>query len=250
LSLSDSTTPGTTGPSYTVDKVTAYGRDGTAHTLTVTLALGTAQNNTTVINVEVKDENGSTLTFPGSAIKFTGTGAPSPGFNTLDVTVGSGASASTITLNFGDAGGSNGVTYHASSSGSTVTAKADDGYGVGKVTSYAFDSTGAVTLQFSNSKSETSAQLALAYFANPQHLQSADGRLFTIAADKEAVIGKPADGSLGVLVPKNVELANVELSKEFADLIILQRGYQASSQILTVSNEMIEDVYNGLSGRR
>src|SRR5262249_24456192 len=129
-------------------------------------------------------------------------------------------------------------------------AKADDGYGIGQVTSYAFDSSGVVTLQYSNGKSEASSQLELAYVANPQHLQSTDGRLFTVASDKEVVVGKPSDGSFGSLVPNNVELANVALSKEFADIIILQRGYQASSQILTVSNEMIEDVYNGVSGRQ
>jgi flagellar hook protein FlgE len=239
---------GSTTPT-TVNNVTAYTADGVAHTLSVTFTAGTQEGSLSVVDVAVKDENGATLTLPGSTIKFSGSGSPAPGFNTLQITLGSGENASDITLDFGDPGGIDGVRYLSAPS-STVTAKADDGYATGQVTSYAFDSSGVVTLQFSNGQSETSAQLALAYVANPQHLQSADGRLFTVASEKEVIIGKPSNGSLGALVPKNVELANVDLSKEFADIIILQRGYQASSQILNVSNEMIEDVYNGVSGRQ
>ena len=54
------------------------------------------------------------------------------------------------------------------------------------------------------------------------------------------MFGKIAGGSL--------EMANVDLTQEFADMIIIQRGYQASSRVMTVSNEMIEQLYNSTRG--
>lgn len=248
LAVTDTTNGGTTD-TYTADKVTAFDADGIAHTLTTTFTKQPAdQTGVVSIKVDVKDENGATLTSPADIIKFAGTGSPAPGFNTVQITVGSGANASIVTLDFGDSGGLDGVRYLSASS-SSVTAKADDGYGIGQLTSYDFDSTGALTLKFSNSQSEVSNQLALASFANADDLDTTDGRIFTAGPDIDAILSKPSENGLGILIPKNVELANVELSKEFADIIILQRGYQASSQILNVTNKMIEDVYNGVSGR-
>ena len=46
----------------------------------------------------------------------------------------------------------------------------------------------------------------------------------------------------------SLELANVDLTQEFADMIIIQRGYQASSRVMTVSNQMIEELYNSTRG--
>jgi flagellar hook protein FlgE len=45
-------------------------------------------------------------------------------------------------------------------------------------------------------------------------------------------------------VDENLEQSNVELTQEFTDLIIVQRGFQASSQVLQVANEMIEELLN------
>ena len=52
--------------------------------------------------------------------------------------------------------------------------------------------------------------------------------------------GRIAGGSL--------EMSNVDLTQEFADMIIIQRGYQASSRVMSVSNEMLEQLYNSTRG--
>ena len=56
--------------------------------------------------------------------------------------------------------------------------------------------------------------------------------------------------SSGALVSGSLELANVELTSEFAQILILQRGFQSSSQVLNVSSELIETLYNSISGKR
>ena len=49
---------------------------------------------------------------------------------------------------------------------------------------------------------------------------------------------------MGHIAASRVELSNVELTEQFTDLIILQRGYQASSQVTSVANEMIQQLIN------
>jgi len=45
-----------------------------------------------------------------------------------------------------------------------------------------------------------------------------------------------------------VEISNVDLSQEFSDLVIMQRGYQASSQVISTANEMLQELFR-MTGR-
>ncbi|HYF22971.1 MAG TPA: flagellar basal body rod C-terminal domain-containing protein, partial [Caulobacteraceae bacterium] len=57
-----------------------------------------------------------------------------------------------------------------------------------------------------------------------------------------------AQDGVGKLVSKQVEASNVDLSQEFGDLILIQRGFQASSQVVSVSNDMIQQLF-GIRGQ-
>jgi flagellar hook protein FlgE len=57
-----------------------------------------------------------------------------------------------------------------------------------------------------------------------------------------------ADPRGGNVVSKRLEASNVDLSAEFGDLILIQRGFQASSQIISVSNDMIQQLF-GIRGQ-
>jgi flagellar hook protein FlgE len=54
---------------------------------------------------------------------------------------------------------------------------------------------------------------------------------------------------MGKIKPKTLELSNVELTAQFTDMVVIQRGYQASSQIISVTNEMIQQLLD-LQSRR
>jgi flagellar hook protein FlgE len=81
----------------------------------------------------------------------------------------------------------------------------------------------------------------MASFLQLQELDQRSAGLFA-ANGVEPVVGRADDGVMGRFIPRSVELSNVELTQQFGDLIIVQRGYQASSQILTVSNEMLQQL--------
>src|SRR6185436_20728221 len=93
-----------------------------------------------------------------------------------------------------------------------------------------------------NEQSTTGAHLALATFSDLQALRRMDGGMFHAAPNQTATIGKAATGTLGRIVAGKVELSNIELSAQFTDMIVVQRGYQASSQVLNAANEMIQQL--------
>ncbi|OZG74839.1 flagellar biosynthesis protein FlgE [Hahella sp. CCB-MM4] len=124
-----------------------------------------------------------------------------------------------------------------------------DGRSAGRLTAYSFNESGQMTLNYSNGESVDGPTVALANFVNINGLTGIGETLFK--ADKSAgrFIAKAGEKGLGKIQGKSIELSNVELSREFAEIIIIQRGYQASSQIMNVSNELIETLYNNVRGR-
>lgn len=85
----------------------------------------------------------------------------------------------------------------------------------------------------------------LAVFANPQGLEQAGNTYFTPTPNSGNIsyVQAGTEGS-GKLVSGSLELSNVDLSREFADMITTQRGFQASSRLITVSDEMLNELVN------
>jgi len=88
-------------------------------------------------------------------------------------------------------------------------------------------------------------QICLVTFANPEGLVQSSGTYFTEGANSGQMnYCQPGKGGSGQLVSGSLELSNVDLSKEFSDMITTQRGYQACSRLITVSDTMLEELVN------
>lgn len=131
----------------------------------------------------------------------------------------------------------------------SITQVSNDGHTTGQLQSFRFDNDGTIKLVYSNGEDAEAGKIALALFDDLGALQSVGDSYFTIGDINGRRIGTPTEGAFGSIVGQSIELSNVDLSREFADIIIVQRGYQASSQVLNVSNEMIEELYNSVRGR-
>lgn len=153
-----------------------------------------------------------------------------------------GIPASTINISLGDAGGFSGVT--GLSSTSNLAVGETNGRTVGQVTSIRFDNTGSLLINYSNGEQLASQRIALAHVQTPSLLVSAGDAVFRAPSHLDVSYGYAGDEGLGDINASSLELSNVELSREFADIIIIQRGYQASSQVLNVTNELLEELYN------
>ena len=88
-------------------------------------------------------------------------------------------------------------------------------------------------------------RIILATFDNPQGLDEAGNSYFTETANSgRPRLAVPGASGTGALVTSSLEMSNVDLSKEFTEMITAQRGFQASSRIITVSDTLLEELIN------
>ena len=232
---------------FEVPGVNVYDVAGSTHTLKLVIVHQDANNWT----VEVQDENAQVIA-TGGDIRFNGDGTPTAGYNQFQFTLTPDQlDSSVITIDFGDPNSYSGVRSLSGSVDATnVQVASVDGRAVGALTSVSFDREGYLTLVYSNGQSEKSSRLALAMFDDLQGLKQVGGGLFLADQQQTFSLSHPTDQGMGEIAGKSLELSNVELTQQFTDLIVVQRGYQASSQILTAANEMIQQLIDTLNSKR
>jgi flagellar hook protein FlgE len=146
-----------------------------------------------------------------------------------------------IALDAGTIGGVDGITQFASPT--TTIAQTQDGYTMGDLVNIYIDENGTIMGAFSNDQNITLAQIVLGDFHNPQGLLKEGSNLYRISANSGDPVYGLAQTDFGSTVNSGyVEMSNVELSKEFADMIIAQRGFQASARVITTADQMLQEV--------
>jgi flagellar hook protein FlgE len=192
--------------------------------------------------IEVKNAQG-TVVATGGEIRFQGNGSPEDGYNSFSFDyTGANGSPQSITLKFGEPGSFTGATSFSGGTTSDLAASKQDGFLQGTLLTTTFDSQGRLTATYSNQQTVNGPYLALASIDNLQSLIREDGGLFRAQPATRVELGKAGIGALGQVVAGRVELSNVELSQQFTDMIVVQRGYQAASQVLTAANEMLQQL--------
>lgn len=200
--------------------------------------------------VEVYDASGTVETL---TLQFT-RGA-NPGEWTVDGTRGGATASTTLTFDEGDlvGGGSltvGGVTLDLTTltgyAGlTTVEAVSQDGRAAGTLQSFQITADGTLLGSFSNGLKQALGRVSLATFANPAGLEKAGGSTYRVSVNSgEPQIGAAGEGGRGQLTGGALEMSNVDLSAEFTNLIIAQRGFQANSRIITTSDEVLQELVN------
>lgn len=223
--------------------ITVYDSLGTTHVLTVQYTNEGANQWGYSISIPSADTGGTgtstpvatgTLTFNSSGQLTAPTGSI-PGITISGLA--DGAAPMTLTWNLNDSSGNPTMTQQSSTSATTSTTQ--NGYGVGVLTGYSVLPDGTVEGQFSNSQTLSLGQVAIASFANNQGLTQTAGNGFQATfASGTAVIGQAGAGGNGTITGDAVEQSNVNLSAEFANMIVAQQGYEANAKVLTTMNEV------------
>ncbi|MDL9977870.1 flagellar hook protein FlgE [Microbacterium sp. ASV49] len=126
---------------------------------------------------------------------------------------------------------------------STVAVTGQDGAAAGSLQSYAITSDGSIVGTFSNGRTQTLAKIAMATFANAEGLEKAGGTSYRTSVNSGAAqMGEAGQAGYGGLVSGALEMSNVDLSQEFTNLIIAQRGFQANARIITTSDEILQEL--------
>lgn len=133
--------------------------------------------------------------------------------------------------------------------GTTIEAlKIPDGATVGvpmKLTGISIGADGTVSGINASNQPVVIGKIAVANVPNPNALNMTENSYFK-AKDNTGVItaNVPGEGATGQLKSGCLEMANVDLSQQFTDMITTQRGFQANTRIITVTDEMLQELVN------
>jgi len=126
---------------------------------------------------------------------------------------------------------------------STIRAVSQDGVAVGWLEGYTINQEGIIVGAFSNGLTQNLGQVSLASFVNPSGLMKIGGNLLVPSSSSgTATVSTAGRAGCGAIAAGYLELSNVNLAEEFANLIVTQRGFQANSRIITTADEMMQDL--------
>ncbi len=225
-----------TASAFTIGDIKVFDATGALHTWSARFTKD-ATAGANVWNIAVTDEKGAAI--GTRALSFTN-GVVDPAAAKLAFT----DTASNLTVDFDF---STGVTSFSGGEVSTLRAAKVDGYAAGTVTAVAADSAGRLELAYSNGQKVDLGAIAIADFRDPTALEQRDGVFAEVTPGQHAILSS-ADPRVGQVRSRRLEASNVDLSQQFGDLILIQRGFQASSQIVSVSNDMIQQLF-GIRGQ-
>jgi flagellar hook protein FlgE len=186
----------------------------------------------------VPSNNTGTLTFDTSGNLVSPTGSVT---NITFPTLADGASDLSFNWNLNNSSGTPTISQLAAASSNT--AQSQDGFTSGVYQSFVVDSAGVITANFSNGRTLTVGQLAVATVANTAGLTASGGNNFmTTAASGLATVGVAGAGGRGTVVDGALEHSNVNISTEFSNLIVAQRAFEANSKTITTFDTISQDV--------
>jgi len=199
-------------------------------------------------NVDPADGSSSTAT--GDNLVLGSTTDMSNGYFTFSPAFLSGGSPQTIELNLGTRyDGTNWINSSLAStqyaSGSTTTFQSANGYGAGDLEGVNVDVDGVITGSYSNGQLIPLYRVGLAKFQNTQGLFKEGGNLYSETRQSgSAITNKPGTNGLGSIAPNALEQSNVDIANELVKMITTQRGFQANSKIITVTDQMLAELIN------
>ncbi len=145
-----------------------------------------------------------------------------------------------------------GITMYNNNGTSTVAATSGDDNGVGAgrmlgdMIGVSVQKDGMIYASYDNGMTKLLGQIATAKFANASGLEKKGDNLYsaTLNSGEFDGIGVDVTAGGGYLSTGVLEMSNVDLSQEFTDMITTQRGFQANSRIITVSDTLLEELTN------
>jgi flagellar hook protein FlgE len=120
------------------------------------------------------------------------------------------------------------------------------GYPPGTLVTFSVGADGVLTGVYDNGRQQPLGRVGLAVFSNPAGLSKVGANLFmsTSNSGEFTLASTPGSGGAGTLVPGTLEMSNVDLAKQFTEMIITQRGFQANSRVMTTSDEILQELTN------
>lgn len=245
-----------TGDTYT-SSMTVYDSLGAANSMQVTWTkTGTNTWSASFANpTSTSDTTTATGTASGTIdITFNSDGSlasTSPSPATVAVSGWTdGAADSTITMNLGTAGGTDGLTQYASGETTptvNVTSISSDGLSYGKLSSISIGKNGVVDATYSNGQTIAIYKMAVATFADPTGLSAAsDGLYSATVTSGNAALQASGENGAGTIYGSELESSTTDTSSQFSSMISAQQAYSAASQVISTVNKMYDTLISAM----
>ncbi|WP_136604708.1 flagellar basal body rod protein FlgG [Paenibacillus dokdonensis] len=133
--------------------------------------------------------------------------------------------------------------YVCDSGGEPITLEED-------TTSFSISQDGSIVQKKADGSTDNAVKLGIGKVINPEGLEKIGGSLYrmTINANPDgaldATTANNAEDGTGAIVSGQLEMSNVDLTGEFTEMIVAQRGFQANSRIITTSDEVLQEIVN------
>jgi flagellar hook protein FlgE len=128
---------------------------------------------------------------------------------------------------------------------SSTSKTVQDGVRAGQITGVGMGDEGKVIARYDSGEERVIAQLGIAITSNPGSLQDAGNNLFRPGVETaDMVAGVAGAGGRGQVKAGALEGSTVDIAREFTNLIVFQRGYQANSRVITTTDELTQETIN------
>lgn len=249
------------GDSYT-SSVTFYDSLGESHTATITYTKTDSNDWDYTVTMDDADFSATssstgtttiasgTMTFDSTGNLETIDGATVSSSDTSEVSLsvsGLSSGASDLTLQW-ELLSSSGDAVMTQTSADSSSSSDSNGYTAGTYKSFSVSSDGTVDAVYSNGESITVGQIVVATVTNEQGLSSVGSNLYEVtSASGSASITTAGSGSAGTILNSELEESNVDISTEFANLIIAQRAFQANAKAITTFDSVTQSAIQMVS---
>jgi len=233
--------------------VTVYDSLGTSQTVNIqyTKTAADTWSYSVTLPGSATGSSAATTTLASGTLSFNSSGQltlPTGTVPAIDITgLADGAANMSLTWNLDDSSGNPTITQQDTASALNTT-PTQDGFAAGALSSYSVLSDGVVQGTYSNGQTLSLGQVAVASFSNPQGLvQTGDGNEQATSSSGAAVIGQAGVGGDGTITGGSVEGSNVNLSTEFANMIVAQQSYDANAKVLTTLDQVDQSTIQMMS---
>lgn len=223
---------------------------GTSHTLTVTYTKTAANAWSYSVTIPPAD-TGATGTTPvqvGSGnLTFNSDGTlatPAKDPQTIAIKgLADKAADMSINWNLYDSSGKASVTQFDQASGVSTTTQ--DGTAAGQISGVTIQNGGLLVATYTNGQQSTIGQLAVASITDPESLVAVGNNdLQASAATAQPSIGTANAAGRGQVLGGTVENSTVDMASQFTNLLTVERSYQASSRVITTSDQLLQETVN------
>jgi len=131
------------------------------------------------------------------------------------------------------------------SQASARSANTQDGNAASQLIKVALGDGGTILAQYSNGTQTVVGQIAMASIRNPESLVSVGNNNFQLSERSSLpAVGSAGTGGRGTILGSALESSTVDIAREFTQLIVLQRGYQANAKVITAVDELSQETIN------